>query len=69
MLLHGTQLVMKYVLNFLHCILARYHYLSINSVKTNGPTLCPFVWLPYAPESVERPLVCCIDSNFHWLWN
>ena len=30
------------------------HYLSMNSVRTNGPTLCPFVWLPYAPESVEK---------------
>ncbi len=29
-------------------------YLSINSVRTNGLTLCPFVWLPYAPESVEK---------------
>ena len=32
------------------------HYLSINSVRTNGPTLCPIVWLPYTPESVEKYL-------------
>ncbi len=25
-------------------------YQSINSVRTNGPTLCHTVWLPYAPE-------------------
>ena len=32
------------------------NYLSINSVRTNGPTLCPIVLLPYAPEYVEKPL-------------
>ncbi len=31
-------------------------YLSINSVRTIGLTLCPNVWLPYAPEYVEKPL-------------
>ncbi len=30
------------------------HYLFISSVRTNGPTLCPNVWLPYAPEYVEK---------------
>ncbi len=30
------------------------HYLSINSVRTNGPTLCPNVWLPYAPEYLDQ---------------
>ena len=34
----------------------RLNYLSINSVRTNGPTLCPNVLLPYAPEYVEKPL-------------
>ncbi len=29
-------------------------YLSINSVRSNGPTLCPYVWPPYVPESVEK---------------
>ncbi len=29
-------------------------YLSINCVRTNGPTLCPIVWLPYAPEYVDK---------------
>ncbi len=29
-------------------------YLSINFVRTNGPTLCPIVWLPYAPEYVDK---------------
>ncbi len=29
------------------------YYLSINSARTNGLTLCPLVWLPYVPESVE----------------
>ncbi len=29
-------------------------YLSINSVRTNGPTLCPIIWLPYAPEYVKK---------------
>ncbi len=24
-----------------------------NSVRTNGPTICPLVWLPYVPKSVE----------------
>ena len=31
-------------------------YLSINSVRTNAPTLCPLVWLPYVHESVEKTL-------------
>ena len=26
-------------------------------LRTNGPTLCPLVWLPYIPESVEKTLV------------
>ncbi len=30
------------------------NYLSINCVRTNGPTLCPIVWLPYAPEYVDK---------------
>ncbi len=29
-------------------------YLFINCVRTNGPTLCPIVWLPYAPEYVDK---------------
>ncbi len=32
------------------------HYLSINSVRTNGPIVCPIVWLPYAPKYVDKPL-------------
>ena len=32
------------------------NYLSINSVRTNGLTLCTIVWLPYAPEYVDKPL-------------
>ena len=36
-----------------------YNYLSISSVRTNGLTLCPLVWLPYAPESVEK--AACIS--------
>ncbi len=31
-----------------------FSYLSINCVRTNGPTLCPIVWLPYAPEYVDK---------------
>ncbi len=34
----------------------RYHYCLIYSVRTNGPTLCPWLWLPYVPESVEKTL-------------
>ncbi len=33
------------------------YYLCINSVKTNGPTLCPIIWLPYAPNLLENPRV------------
>ena len=29
-------------------------YLSINTVRTNVPTLCHLVWLPYIPDSVEN---------------
>ncbi len=35
------------------------HYqvtLSINRVRTNGPPVCPKVWLPYTPDSVEKLL-------------
>ncbi len=32
------------------------HYCRIYSVRTNGPTLCPWLWLPYIPEPVEKPL-------------
>ncbi len=38
------------------------NYLSINSVMTNGPTLHPLVWLPYAPESVEK------KNGFRSVW-
>ncbi len=31
-----------------------WNYLSINPVRTNGPTLCPIVWLPYAPKYVDK---------------
>ncbi len=32
--------------------------LKLLSIKqwTNGPTLCHIVWLPYAPEYVDKPL-------------
>ncbi len=30
--------------------------LSIYSVRTNGLTLCPIVWRPYAPWYVDKPL-------------
>ncbi len=33
------------------------NYMSIKSVRTNGPTLCPIVWLPYAPEYVDKYLL------------
>ena len=29
-------------------------YLSLNSLSTNGQTLCPLVWLPHTPKSVEK---------------
>ncbi len=29
--------------------------MSINSVRTNCPTLCPIVWLSYAPEYITKP--------------
>ena len=31
-------------------VASRFKYI----VRTNGPTLCPFVWLPFAPESFEE---------------
>ncbi len=31
-------------------------YCRIYSVRTNGPTLCPWLWLPYVPEPVVKPL-------------
>ncbi len=36
------------------------NYLSINSIRTIGPTLSPLVWLSYTAEKM--------GSNFHWLW-
>ena len=33
-------------------------YCCIYSVRTNGPTLCPWLWLPYVPESVEKREAC-----------
>ncbi len=38
-------------------------YLSINSVRTNGPTLSPNVWLPYAPKYVEKPLTVPLSKR------
>ncbi len=46
-------------------------YLSINCVRTNGSTLCPIVWLPYAPEYVDKTsqrgtwLCLCIGICIH----
>ncbi len=37
------------------------NYCRIYSVRTNGPTLCPSLWLPYVPESVEKPGLFCIQ--------
>ena len=35
---------------------SRSSYMSINSVRTNGPTLCPIVWLPYGPNMLKNLL-------------
>ncbi len=32
------------------------HYCRMYSVRTNGQTLCPWLWLPYVPKSIEKPL-------------
>ncbi len=52
-------------------------YLTINSVRTNGPTLCLLVWIPYAPESVEKSLLymyrqyppLALDLEIHPIWD
>ncbi len=31
-------------------------YVTVYMTDTNGLTLCPWLWLPYVPESVEKPL-------------
>ncbi len=44
-----------------------YNYLSVSSVRTNGLTLCPLVWLPYAPESVEKAGTSVLYKPFWFL--
>ncbi len=47
----------KYAIDWCCLKIVRSHnYLSVYSVRTNGPTLCPKLWPPYVPESVEKPL-------------
>ncbi len=40
-------------------------YLSINCVRTNRPTLCPIVWLPYAPKYVYINKATCLSERFY----
>ncbi len=45
----GSGWIFKSKANESYCLYNRQQW-------TNGPTLCPIVWLPLAPQYVEKPL-------------